>query len=140
MFSNLITFFKNPPKLAKFLTVAGVSAIFELVVYTTLFEILLISPVTSSTIAQVLSMIFNFILNKLFTFKTGRGFNLREAVGYLTIWGINLFVTTILMAYLIENTQIYPTVLRFGVMILMFFFNFFTLKHLVFKQKSLPSS
>lgn len=132
MKANLVKLLKS--KLFKFLLVAGASALFELVLYTILFEVLNIHPITSSPIAQIASMVFNFTLNKLFTFGTGKKFRIKEAVGYFIIWLLNLFVTTVLMAYLISNTLIYPTVIRFVVMVIMFLFNYIVMKKFVFKE------
>jgi putative flippase GtrA len=118
-----------------FAIIAGLSMVFELSFYTLLFEILKVDKVVSSPIAQAVSMVFNFSLNKIFTFKTGKEFNLKEVVGYLGVWLVNLTVTTILMGILTQVTQIYPTIIRFAIMVLMFFFNFFALKIFVFKEK-----
>jgi putative flippase GtrA len=114
--------------------VAVASALFELGLYTALFELIKISPLTSSPIAQIASMVFNFSLNKFFTFKTGKTFKIQEAGGYFVVWLLNLFVTTIIMAYLIQNTSIYPTLIRVIVIFIMFFFNYFAMKRLVFKK------
>ena len=128
---------KELKKLFVFAIVALLSAICELALYTFLFEILYIGELQSVPIAQVTSMIFNFSLNKLFTFKTGKKFKLVEFGKYIFIWLINILVTTVAMNFLLANTGIYPTVSRFIVMLIMFFFNFFAQKLFIFNKNTM---
>ena len=114
--------------------VAITSVIFELALYTSLFEIFNLDPKISSPIAQIFSLVLNFTLNKLYVFKTGKTLNLKEIIGYLSIWLLNFIVTTVLMSALIGNLEIYPTILRLFVIFVMFGFNFLSEKYLIFKK------
>lgn len=122
-------------QLFKFLAVAVVSAIFELTLYTFVIEALKIDALPATPIAQIIAMVLNFTLNKSFTFESKSRLNIKEVGGYLLTWLFNLFVTTIVMAFLISKTEIYPTILRFLVMVLLFFLNFIILKRIVFSKK-----
>lgn len=121
-------------KFFRFLFVAVLSIVFELAVFTLLFTVIRADPVLSSPIAQVFSMIFNFTLNKLFTFKTEKKHLVRETVGYFIVWLINVGISTALIAIVLGITDIYPTIVRFGIIVIMFFLNFYLLKTFVFNK------
>lgn len=134
MTTKMFKLISNNLGLLAFAIVALLSAIFEISLYTFLFEIIEIDPVSASPISQICSMVFNFTLNKFFTFKAGRSNALSQFSRFFILWLFNLLITTVWMYVFVNYTEIYPTISRFAIMIIIFFFNYFISKKLIFKK------
>lgn len=130
MFTDLIQ--KNKNFLIFFL-IGLLSALFELSFYTFLFSIIKFDPVLSSPIAQIASFIFNFSFNNSITFKESNSKISSKFLKYFILWMFNIGFTTLAMYFLVQNLPIYPTILRFIVLIIMFLLNYFISKKYIFK-------
>ena len=76
------------------------SAAVELGVFQLCYELLHLDLAIANPISAVVSMIFNFLLNRNVTFKSSSN-PLRSAILFLLLWFFNLFVTTNVIGLLI---------------------------------------
>lgn len=119
----------------KFAIVAFTTVTVELSAYTILFHAIKLDPVISSPIGQVIGLIVNFTLNKIYTFDKSKTSSQLEFMKYLIIWLINLAFSTIMIKFLIAFLpNIFPTILRFVIICFAFVFNFFAMKYFVFRS------
>ena len=116
----------------------GVSSVISTSVDYIVFFVLLSSPLAvavNQIIAQSCGMLTNFFLQRFFIFEQNRTFALSF------VWSISFSLIAILLAstsvhflYMIPFFQEYPLVMKAGVTIVFFFFNFYT-KQYAFEKK-----
>ncbi|RMD77474.1 GtrA family protein [Candidatus Dojkabacteria bacterium] len=119
-------------RFVKFFFTSVFCVIVEMTFFTISVVIFYLNPLVASPIGQIIGFTLNFLINKFFTFNSKSGFKFFEVTNFVLIFTINIFVSTAILAFLIDNTKLHPTVLRIAVIVVMFFFNYFAISKFVF--------
>ena len=126
------SFFKN-------LIIAITSSIIDIVLFS-IFNIYNFNIFTSSICARIISGIYNFTLNKVWSFeKKNSNKLLSESIKYLILFLVQMVITSTLV-FIVDNTfkfKISIVIIKIIIDIIIFFVNFVLLKNWVFKTKKM---
>jgi len=115
---------------ARYVLVGGTSAALELGIFWVLHHPVHFDVRLSNIIAVVIATVFNFILNRTWTFNA-TSHVMRSAVLYLIIWSLNLLFTTSVI-YFANKHGFSPDIAKFFTMALVTLWNFQLWRKVVF--------
>ncbi len=116
----------------KYVGVGCSSAAIELAVFQLL---LLFSPfeiIGSNVVALVCSMTFNFLMNRLFTFKSSCNL-LRSLIPYLILFAFNTTITTAALTYLVDHEGWNSVISKLLTMVCVTAWNFVLYRKVIFR-------
>ena len=99
----------------------------------TIFSFLINNLVLSNIFARIISGTCNFILNRKYVFNSKNSIY-KSFISYLTLAVIILILNTLLLKFLVSNLLINKYVAKIIVEIVLFFFNYFVQRKVVFRK------
>ena len=122
-------------QLVQFLTVGGLGTVVNLVLLTAILR-LGASPKTAVATAIVLSMVFNFVLNRLFSFGESRkGSWLRQFAGFMTACSVGALINyAVTIVFMGKSFSLRPQLAALLGIAAATAFNFMASRYLVFRS------
>ena len=127
-------------RIIKYIFSAGSSFIIDLSLFT-LFKYLLTKSINlddiviifiSTTIARVLSSIYNYLINSRIVFKNK---DRKTIIGYFILVIIQMIASAAIVSALDNITKIDTTIIKFFVDIVIFIVNYIIQKEIIFKKR-----
>lgn len=115
----------------KYVLVGGLSALIELILFFLLFNVLHCAVFVSNISAVFCSTIFNFLMNRSFTFSSASN-PVRSAVLYLLLFLFNTSMTSLCIAFMVEQLGIFSIVAKLITMGCVVVWNYFLYKKIIF--------
>ncbi len=92
---------------ARYLTVGAIAGLTDLLVYTTLAQLLGVHPPNAHLVSRPIGGLVSFTLNKYWTFgNRGRASTPRQALRYLTIWFACYAASRVLLGFYYSTLQL----------------------------------
>ncbi|MFA6514368.1 MAG: GtrA family protein [Patescibacteria group bacterium] len=126
--------FNSKGQIARFLVVGSSSALIDIGLLIFLKEKINFTPVLAVATNQIIIIIYNFLLNKYWSFET-RKKPLRQFSRYVILVAFNYFASIILMYLLYSLIGIDYKIVRLVSIGLLFSCNFIAYKHWVYKER-----
>lgn len=125
----------------KYIVSAGISFVLDLSLFT-VFSILLkgnkvVNYILIATIlARIISSLINYLLNRNSVFKKNdKVMDANTLIKYYVLVVIQMFVSATLVALIYDATNIYETVIKIPIEIILFMVNYFVQKKFIFNDK-----
>ena len=120
----------NIIQFSKYIIIGGGSATCELLLFT-IFKILGISIVISNISSVIIATIINYLLNKLWAFKSQKG-SVKSLVLYIAVFAFNITFSSQFIV-LLSNAGVNGIIAKLISMILITCWNFVLYKKVIFK-------
>lgn len=124
------------PELIKFVLVGGFSAILEFSLLILLVEKVHIEYLISNIVAFAITNIFTYILTKLYVFNSSNNSRTYETLLFTLCLLGGLLVNQVVLWALVEFTPLDYRIAKVVAILVTVVWNFFTRKHLVFKDRT----
>ncbi len=131
MFKKIIESKNSIIQFSKYIIIGGLSALCELLLFT-VFEVLGISIFISNLSSVIIATIINYLLNKLWAFKSQKG-SVKSLVLYISLFVFNITFSSQFIIFL-SNSGVKSIVAKLISMILITCWNFVLYKKLIFKE------
>ena len=122
----------------KYIFSSGSSSIVDLGLFTVFFE-LIKKDTYASILARIISSLYNYIINRKIVFNSNEN-KFKSFVSYYLLVIIQMFFSTFLVHILFKIINVYPTVIKIFVDLIIFFINYFVQKFYIFKASTNTSS
>lgn len=135
MINKVVELLKKHKTFIKYLFVAGISFVIDIVLFTLFNNILKFNSkiVVSTIIARVISSFINYLLNRDRVFKSDEK-KLKTAIKYYILVVIQMFVSAFLVNNLYKLININATFIKMPVELILFICNYLIQKLLIFKR------
>jgi len=121
-------------QIIKYLIVGGFTTIIYYSVFYILYKIIGTYYLFSSAISFFLAVLFGYVFNKKWTFRTNSKSRM-EVVRYYSVYFFSMIITLIIMKIEVDYFRTDPLIANMAVIFIIPFINFLGMKFFVFNEK-----
>lgn len=122
-------------RLFRFLISGGSAAVVEYGVFIVLASLLSFSLIIAQSVSFMVGFVVSFSLNRAWVFKSGKGNVKSQLVKYSTLAFVNLILSNILIAFLVNIIDLSDLLAKFIVMGCVAAWNYVIFSKLIFKNQ-----